>query len=88
MTRKDVKLIAARLNNPTLLLAIQRHDYHNKKWEDVMNEAVIELAKQNEYFLEKLVSRDDACVPIDRPTGLTQSLSPDRKALGVMRRTA
>ena len=74
MTRKDVKLIAARLNNPILLLAIQRHESHDAEWEEVMNQAVVELAKQNDYFLEKLISRDEGLLS-DKPTHRPYSIA-------------
>ena len=69
MTRKDVKLIASRLNNPTLLLAIERHEYHGLPWEDVMNQALVELAEQNDYFLEQLVTRRGAVKPAGMAAG-------------------
>jgi hypothetical protein len=57
ITRKEVRLIASRLNNPILLLAIERHEYHGVAWEDAINQAVVELAKQNEYFLDQLITK-------------------------------
>jgi hypothetical protein len=55
MTRNDVKHIAARLNNPILLHALERHEFHGASWEDVINAAVVELARQNDYFLNQLI---------------------------------
>lgn len=64
MNRKDVRAIAARLNNPILLLALERHSYHGISWEEAINGAVVELAKQNDYFLQQLV---DTKLQTDEP---------------------
>jgi hypothetical protein len=55
MTRNDVKTIASRYNNPILLHALERFDHHGTKWEEMINAAVVELVKQNDYFLNKLI---------------------------------
>jgi len=67
LTRKDIRHIAVRLNNPILLLALERHDYHGMRWEQAMNEAIIELAKQNEYFLDQLISSKTGVKPTPMP---------------------
>jgi hypothetical protein len=55
MTRNDVKQIATRLNNPILLHALERHSIHGVPWEEALNAAVVELARQNEFFLNQLI---------------------------------
>jgi hypothetical protein len=55
MTRNDVKQIATRLNNPILLHALERHAIHGVPWEEALNAAVVELARQNEFFLNQLI---------------------------------
>lgn len=74
MTRKDVRRIAARLNNPILLLALERHEYHGVGWEQVINEAIIELAKQNDYFLDRLNTGRSSVVP---PPNSVRRMSPN-----------
>lgn len=55
MDRNEVKKVAVTLNNPVLLRAFERFAIDGITWEEVLNEAVVELAKQNDYFLNKLI---------------------------------
>jgi hypothetical protein len=56
VTRAEVKRVAAQLNNPSLLRAIERFSSRELSWEQAMNWAVVEMARQNDYFLNRLIT--------------------------------
>ncbi len=74
MDRNEVKKIAARLNNPVLLRAFERMSVDQISWEDALNEAAVELAKQNDYFLNKLIAQQ--AQPANRPPAQPRAERP------------
>jgi len=71
MDRSEVKKVAVRLNNPALLKAFERMSVDRLSWEEAINEAAVELARQNDYFLNRLINShqpDSPAKSADRPT--------------------